>query len=258
MEKQLEIDGVRFNFCVEGDGLPVVLMHGWGCSLATLDRIQRLLTPFFKVYNVDFPGFGKSDEPSSVWGVEDYTRMMEKFFEIEKIEKPVLLGHSFGGRVGILLASRNEIRKLILVDAAGIKPRHSLKYYVKVYSYKTVKHLLPLLFGKKKGEEMLNNYRKRVGSSDYSNASVRMRQILSRVVNEDLKFAMPKIGCPTLLVWGDADTATPISDARKMEKLIPDAGLVEFPGVGHYSFLENPYQFDAVINSFLEKDKTIR
>lgn len=258
MEKQLEIDGVRFNFCVEGDGLPVVLMHGWGCSLATLDRIQRLLTPFFKVYNVDFPGFGKSDEPSSVWGVEDYTRMMEKFFEIEKIEKPILLGHSFGGRVGILLASRNEIRKLILVDAAGIKPRHSLKYYVKVYSYKTVKHLLPLLLGKKKGEEMLNNYRKRVGSSDYSNASVRMRQILSRVVNEDLKFAMPKICCPTLLVWGDADTATPISDARKMEKLIPDAGLVEFPGVGHYSFLENPYQFDAVINSFLEKDKTIR
>ena len=82
-----------------------------------------------------------------------------------------------------------------------------------------------------------------------------MRAILSKVVNEDLQFAMPKINCPTLLIWGSNDTATPISDARRMEKLIPDAGLVEFPGVGHYSFLENPYQFDAVLNSFLEKDK---
>ena len=83
-----------------------------------------------------------------------------------------------------------------------------------------------------------------------------MRQIMSKVVNEDLKHLLPKIQCPTLLVWGAKDTATPISDAKIMEKLIPDAGLVEFPGVGHYSFLENPMQFSAVVNSFLEKDKT--
>ena len=258
MEKQIEINGVNFNFSVEGDGFPVVLMHGWGCNRTTLASIEKLLVPHFKVYNVDFPGFGKSTEPQTVWGVEDYTQMIEKFFEIEGISNPILLGHSFGGRVGILLSSRNAVRKLILVDAAGIKPRHSLKWYVKVYTYKAVKHTLPVVLGKEKGEEMLNRYRKRVGSSDYSSASVRMRQILSKVVNEDLTWALPKINCPTLLVWGSADTATPIADARKMEKLIPDAGLVEFPGVGHYSFLENPYQFAAVINSFLEKDKTTK
>lgn len=82
-----------------------------------------------------------------------------------------------------------------------------------------------------------------------------MRQIMSRVVNEDLCHLMPKIACPTLLIWGALDTATPVSDARKMERLIPDAGLVVFEGVGHYSFLDNPYQFAAVVNSFLEKDK---
>ena len=180
---------------------------------------------------------------------------MEEFFKAEKIENPILLGHSFGGRVGILLASRNKTHKLILVDAAGIKPRRTLSYYCKVYSYKAVRHTLPLLFGKEKAERLLNQYRKKVGSSDYSQASAKMRQIMSRVVNEDLRYAMPSIKCPTLLVWGAADTATPIADAKKMEKLIPDAGLVEFPGVGHYSFLENPYQFRTVINSFLEKDK---
>ena len=256
MEKQIKICNVTFNYTVEGEGKPVVLMHGWGCNHTTVASINNILTPYFKVYNVDFPGFGKSSEPETIWGVNDYAVMMEKFIAEEGIENPILIGHSFGGRVGIILASRNKTHKMILVDAAGIKPRRSPKYYIKVYSYKCVKHLLPILFGKTKGEELLNKYRWKVGSSDYSSASPRMRQIMSKVVNEDLKHLLPKIQCPTLLIWGTNDTATPISDARTMEKLIPDAGLVEFPGVGHYSFLENPMQFSAVVNSFLEKDKT--
>ena len=81
-----------------------------------------------------------------------------------------------------------------------------------------------------------------------------MRAILSKVVNEDLKSVMPQISCPTLLVWGKNDTATPLKDAQIMEKLIPDAGLVAFDGVGHYSFLENPYQFAAVLKSFLKDE----
>lgn len=255
MDKNLNICGVIFHFTVAGEGRPVILMHGWGCNHTTLARIESLLVPWFTVYNVDFPGFGSSSEPADVWGIEEYTRLIETFIKTENIADPIMLGHSFGGRVGILFASRNPTRKLILVDAAGIKPRRKPSYYFKVYSYKFVRHTLPLLFGKEKAETLLNRYRRKVGSSDYSQASPQMRRIMSKVINEDLCFAMPSIKCPTLLIWGANDTATPVSDAHKMEKLIPDAGLVEFPGVGHYSFLENPYGFDAVINSFLEKDK---
>ena len=85
-----------------------------------------------------------------------------------------------------------------------------------------------------------------------------MRATMSRLVNTDLRPVMPDISCPTLLIWGSNDTATPLSDAKQMEKLIPDAGLVAFPGCGHYSFLDNPVQFAAVLNSFLDKDKTIQ
>ena len=255
MEKQIEISNVTLNYTVEGEGRPVVLMHGWGCNLTTVASINNLLTPGFRVYNIDFPGFGKSTEPTTVWGVDDYAVMMEEFMRREGIVDPILIGHSFGGRVAIVLGSRNKIHKIILVDAAGVKPRRSLRYYFKVYSYKAVRHTLPLLVGRSCAEDLLNRYRKKVGASDYSNASPRMRQIMSRVVNEDLCHLMPKIACPTLLIWGALDTATPVSDARKMERLIPDAGLVVFEGVGHYSFLENPLQFAAVVNSFLEKDK---
>ena len=256
MEKTINIRGTQLFYTVEGEGMPVILMHGWGCNHSTLKSIEAQLTPGFKVYNVDFPGFGGSNEPSAVWGVEEYTSLIEEFARQEHIESPILLGHSFGGRVGILFASRNKVHKLILVDAAGVKPRRSLRYYYKVYSYKAIKHALLFFLGKKRGETALNSYRAKVGSSDYSNASPMMRAILSKVVNEDLKSVMPNIACPTLLIWGANDTATPLADAKIMEKLIPDAGLVSFDGVGHYSFLENPYQFAAVLKSFLSKDMT--
>ncbi|MDE6317270.1 MAG: alpha/beta hydrolase [Muribaculaceae bacterium] len=78
-----------------------------------------------------------------------------------------------------------------------------------------------------------------------------MKAILSKVVNEDLCHLMPKISAPTLLIWGKNDTATPLSDAKKMEKLIPDVGLVAFDDSGHYSFLDNRAGFAAVLNSFI-------
>ncbi|MCM1310772.1 MAG: alpha/beta hydrolase [Bacteroides sp.] len=249
-----EINGVRFAYTSEpGKGAPVVLMHGWGCNHITLASVEKVVRTLGRpVINVDFPGFGESSEPTAVWGIEAYTAAFEELMRRCGVgENAVLLGHSFGGRVGILYASRNPVGKLILVDAAGVKPRRSLKYYLKVYTFKSKKQLLYLLFGRERAEEKLNKLRAKAGSSDYAGASPRMRQILSKVVNEDLCAEMPKIKAPTLLIWGEADTATPLADAKKMERLIPDAGLVSFPGAGHYSFLDCPGQFAAVLTSFL-------
>ncbi len=253
MEKNIKINGLDFHYTVQGSGSPIVLMHGWGCNLTTLASIETVAAENHTVYNVDFPGFGKSEEPSEVWGVEKYTQLIEAFIKLENIENPILIGHSFGGRVGILYSSRNKVKKLILVDAAGVKPRRSLKYYFKVYTYKIGKCLMPLIYGKKGAQKRIEDMRAKRGSSDYNNASPMMRAILSKVVNEDLKYCMPKITAPTLLIWGENDTATPLRDAQIMEKLIPDAGLVSFPGCGHYSFLDNPFQFAAVLRSFIKE-----
>ena len=132
MEKVTKISGLKIHYTVQGEGNPIVLMHGWGCNLTTLASVEKVAVETHKVYNVDFPGFGKSQEPTEVWGVEEYTQIIEQLVKDEQIENPILLGHSFGGRVGILYASRNEVDKLILVDAAGVKPRRSFKYYIKV------------------------------------------------------------------------------------------------------------------------------
>lgn len=252
MEHNPEIDGTSFHYTDNGAGPVIVLMHGWGCNSSTLASIERVaLSEGFRVINLDFPGFGKSAEPADTWGIEQYTAATEKLLRNIGVDRPIMLGHSFGGRVGILYASRNPVDKLILVDAAGVKPRRSFNYYRKVYTFKALKWILHRLTGHEKAERILDRMRASNGSSDYASASPRMRTILSRVVNEDLCNVMPQIKAPTLLIWGENDTATPLSDARKMESLIEGAGLVSFPGCGHYSFLDNPIQFAAVLRSFL-------
>lgn len=254
MRKEADIKGCKIAYdYTPGEGALVVLMHGWGCRASTLESVAKTVRELGRpVINVDFPGFGDSTEPDDIWGVEQYTEAMEQLLRLENVgSDAVLLGHSFGGRVGIVYASRNPLGKLILVDAAGVKPKRTFKYYLKVYTFKAKKQLLKLVLGKQKAEKYLDRLRAKAGSSDYRNSTPKMRAIMSRVVNEDLCHLMPQIKVPTLLVWGSADTATPISDAKKMERLIPGAGLVEFEGAGHYSFLDRPGQFAAVLKSFL-------
>ena len=245
-------DNLKVNITTKGNGEPVFLLHGWGCNGEIFKSIQEVLATAYTTYSFDFPGFGASDEPTAVWGVEEYTRMVEQFAKDNGIERPALMGHSFGGRVSIVYASRNAVSRVVLVDAAGIKPKRPFKYYWKVYTFKTLKWLCNTFLPEAKAQAIIDKRRKGAGSSDYNNASPMMRAILSKVVNEDLKHLMPSIKAPTLLFWGNLDTATPLSDAKTMEKLIPDAGLVVAHGTGHFSFLENPGLFTAVIKNFFK------
>lgn len=230
-------------------GPAVLALHGWGCNHKEFDSFIDILTLDYQVYLFDLPGFGESDEPKEVWGVEEYTRMIETFCSENSIESPSLISHSFGGRISLLFASRNSVERMVLIDAAGVKPKRSLKYYLKVYSYKCLKFVcLKVLCN----EALLGKYRSKAGSSDYNNASPKMRAVLSKTVNEDLKAVMPKIKAPTLLFWGELDSATPLSDAKIMEKLIPDAGLVVVPGAGHFSFLTAQDLIRSVLRSFFK------
>ncbi|MDE5773753.1 MAG: alpha/beta hydrolase [Muribaculaceae bacterium] len=254
-ENDIEIDGLKLHYSDTGqpDGPVVILMHGWGCDHTTVSSIASILEPKMRVLSLDLPGHGKSDEPREIWGVEDYADFVEKFIKMQGLRDFSLIGHSYGGRISIIMgARRDDINSIVLVDAAGVKPRRKLSYYLKVYSYKAMKRLLPLLFGKRTGGNMLDKYRGKVGSSDYRNSSDIMRGIMSRSVNQDLQPYMSSIKAPTLLVWGKEDTATPLSDAKIMERLIPNAGLVAFDGCGHYSFLDNPFGFKAVIREFFK------
>lgn len=254
----IDIDGTNVHYHVSGEGVPVVLLHGWGANIQAFAPVHQFLEKHFKVWSIDFPGFGESEEPPEPWTVGDYTNMLEKFLKKLGIEEPILIGHSFGGRVSIKYASSRPVRKIILVDSAGIKPKRKPSYYAKVYTYKAFKNLLKLPIINRYEQEVLSKVKKKLGSADYKNVSGIMQQTMVKVVNEDLRHHLPSINAPTLLVWGELDDATPVEDGKLMESMIPDAGLVVLKNAGHYAYLDKRNEFLVIIDSFLQKDKEER
>ena len=253
MKKKVSINGVASFFYSTGEGKDVLFLHGWGCTGAIFEAVMNGLSSSYRVWSVDFPGFGESEEPPSAWGIEEYTQWTEAFIREMGLDNPILVGHSFGGRVAILLASRNPLSKIILVGSAGIKPSRSIRYYLKIRAIRLAKRVSQFPPLQSLSAPVVSYFQKTLGSQDYKHASAKMRHVLSKVVNEDLQHVMPHIQAQTLLIWGDKDTATPLSDAKKMEKLIPHAGLALFEGAGHYSFLEQPRRFLDVVSIFLSQ-----
>ena len=226
----------------------VLFLHGWGAPAETYRLMIDHLAGYCRVVAPDLPGFGGSAEPETPWCVDDYLTWTEAFAAALGLTRVVLMNHSFGGRISIkLLAKRPlpfEVTRAVFMDAAGILPKRGLQYYAKVYSYKLTKKLFPALAAKRQGK---------VGSSDYRNASPLMRQTMVKCINEDLTHLLKDNPVSTLLIWGSADTATPLSDGQKMEQLIPDAGLVVLEGAGHFAFAQQWGLCSRVLDSFLKE-----
>lgn len=249
------IDGIKTDYIDKGAGDIVFMFHGWGSNKELFISVIDCVSEKYRVIAPDFPGFGKTDEPPAVWCLDDFVAWTKAFISSFDAKKAIILGHSFGGRVCIKLATDEkigfDIEKIILTGSAGIMPKRSLSYKIKVGMYKLSKKFLLLPPIKKLFPNALENMQKKRGSADYQSASPTMRGCLVKVVNEDLKHLLSAIKQSTLLIWGADDDATPISDGELMEKLIPDAGLVRLNGCGHYSWLNDPYTFNAVVKSFL-------
>ena len=249
----IRINGMNIDYYDRGAGDTVLFLHGWGTDHRSFFRFLEGMSGFFRVVAPDLPGFGGSDEPPSGWSVREYADFVVDFLKKLEISEAIMIGHSFGGRVAIKLASetgRIGIVKAVLVDCAGIRSdmtRHKLRSYF----YKAVKRVISASAIEKRFPFLLEQWRIRNGSADYRNASPRMRECLVKAVNDDLTPCLPDIKCPVLLIWGENDTATPLADARVMERLIPDAGLVVLKNAGHYSFLDQGYAFGRVLDSFL-------
>ena len=253
----IEVDGYNICYKITGTGDDtVVMLQGWGTDLGVYDSVANTINDQYRFVQFDFPGFGGSDEPREAWNVDAYADFFCKFMAALRIEKATLIGHSYGGRVIIKLAAREklpfEITNIVLIDSAGILPKKTFLQKVKIKKYKILKKILNVKFVYALFPELIDDWRSRQGSADYRNSTPVMRQCLVMAVNEDLTDLLPEMKQDTLLIWGDKDTATPISDARIMEEKIPNSGLAVLEGTGHFSFLEQPTIFRNIMRSYFQ------
>lgn len=244
MVNKMKINEVDLNYIDYGNkkGQTILLLHGWGQNIEMMKGIGDRFDEQYRIIIVDLPGHGKSSEPTYPWTIYDYVDCIHQLLENLKIKNPIIVGHSFGGKLGLLYAITYDTEKLVCLASPYRKQvqKDSLKTKV----LKTAK--------KVPGLNKLESFaKKHMGSTDYKNASEMMRKILVNTVNEDLEEQVTKIKCPTLLIWGTLDSAVPYSDALKLEKIIKNCGLVTYEGCTHYAYLERFDQTIRVLNSFL-------
>ena len=238
---QIKYRNINVNYIQYGEGSDILLLHGWGQNIEMMKFLGDNFADNHRITILDFPGFGESDEPLSPWTIKDYSLLIEKLVKELDIKKPVVMGHSFGGRVAIYYSSNNPIEKLVLFGSPCIRKDKELPLSVKIL--KGIKKL--------PGMDKLGEYMKQyIGSRDYKAASPIMRQTLVNVVNEDLTPYAMQIEEPTLLIWGQDDTEAPVSDAKELEQIMNDAALIVLPGT-HYAYLENLNQVVNILNSFI-------
>jgi pimeloyl-ACP methyl ester carboxylesterase len=248
--EQMRIDGLRIRRLVRGQGEDLLVLHGWGASIEAVHPIVTGLAAVARVHALDLPGFGESEPPPEPWGVEQYQAFLAAYMDAAGIARASIVGHSNGGRIAIRMAATEPARvaKLVLVDAAGIRPKRTFRWYRRVAMAKVGKHAARHLGAP--GERMRDMLVSRAASTDYA-AAGELRPTLVKLVNADLRPYMPDIAAPTLLVWGKDDAETPVAMAREMERLIPDAGLVVLEGAGHYSYLDQGARFARIVSHFI-------
>jgi pimeloyl-ACP methyl ester carboxylesterase len=244
---------------MRGSGRPLLLLHGWGVSSELFAPILEGLEPGHTLIVPDLPGFGATPEPEAPWSVHDYAAWCIALLDRLGVGSFDLVGHSNGGRIGIVMAAEHpgRISRMVLAGSAGIRPRRTLAASAQVRTYKALRAVerssaLPSSLRRSAGRRADQR-----GSADYRAATGTMRGTLVRLVNEDLRDLLPKVNIPVLLIWGEHDTETPLDDGRLMERLIPDAGLVVFEGATHYAYLEQAGRFCRIVEVFLRDDPEV-
>ena len=229
--------------------MPVIVLHGWGGRIESMSPVIHCLAGAFRVLALDLPGFGESPVPAGGWGTPDYAAYVRDVIVAEGIEKAHFVGHSFGAKTALCLAATHpEIAvKVVAAASSGLRMPPSVGARARRIASRGARAAGRL---GAPGSALRDAVYKRIASSDYREAGP-MRPTLVKVVNEDLSDQLRRVASPTLLIWGSSDDAVSLAQAKRMEQLIPDAGLVVFEDAGHFAFLDDPQRFCRVIRHFL-------
>lgn len=233
----------------------ILILPGWGDNRLTFKYLIDVLEKNYTVYVLDYPGFGKSAFPNRDLELFDYSSLIKEFIEDKKITNLTIIAHSFGGRIVIDLFTKYDldIKNLILIDIAGIKPKKGLFKKIKEKTYKILKKI-GCIFPKKLRVLYLEKLINIFGSSDYCRLDPNIRKTFIKIVNYDQREHIKNIDVDTLIIWGENDKDVTLKDAYFINENIKDSGLVVIPKSGHFPYLDRAYYVNNVILEYLKND----
>jgi len=232
----------------------LIILHGWNLSGKRFDPLAREFKKMgYRVFAPDFPGFGEEPMPTIPWHVADYAQFLHSYIEKRKIQNPILVGHSFGGRVALKYAELypKEVSKIVLTGTPGFSPIPSrkLRFFLVISKIGGFVFALPGL------NAVADKARKWLyyvaGAREFLRAEGAMRQTFKYIVSDDLVVAMTAVRVPVQLVWGEKDTIVPLAIAQRMTGVIPHAKLSIIPDTDHGVPFRQAELFVSYVKQFL-------
>lgn len=258
----IDIHGIKAYYREWGsaEGAAILILHGWGVDSSQYETLGSMLAKNdCRVIVPDLPGFGNTPVPKKAWEVGEYAEWVQEFAQKLGLDRFVLFGHSFGGRIAIKYTAKypGQLRALILCASAGIKPPLTFKRVI-LYVAAKIGRAIFKPPGLSFAAEILKRILYRLaGVTDYLKARGIMKEVLKKTIKEDLTSILPSLEVPTLLLWGAADQATPYKDGQTMARLIPNAKLVTFDGERHNLPKHIPEKLAVEITTFLNAPPSI-
>ncbi|MEW6617473.1 MAG: alpha/beta hydrolase [Patescibacteria group bacterium] len=245
------VQNLAVEYLDEGVGQVLLFLHGWQDNFHTFDSLIPLLSQTRRIIRLDLPGFGKSEMPKETWDLDNYVQFVDEFIKKLGFQVYAFVGHSFGGRIIIKGgATRNlQAQKVILIGSAGIAKDRTFRNSVLKFLAKVGKVIVcipPLIFWRRRLQKRVYDA---IGS-DYLNAG-KLKGTFLKIISEDLSVSAKKITTPTLLIWGENDIETPLSDGEKMARLITNSELKVISGAGHFVHKEKPQEVAKLVQGFL-------
>mgnify|MGYP001605071087 CR=1 FL=1 len=232
----------------------ILVLHGWSLSADRYSPlIQELSHLGYSVYAPDLPGFGKAKAPIYPFTLGDYADFLHSYIKENNITTPILIGHSFGGRIIIKYVTSHgtDVKAIILCGTPGFTPIKKSKLIASLVLAKIGGFIFSLPGLSTFEEKIRGWFYYVIGARDFYRAQGSMRQTFKNIVSEKLEKNMKNIRIPTLLIWGEEDVIVPVKIAERMKETIPNAKLVILPHGKHSVIIDDPEAFVKEVCSFL-------
>jgi len=227
---------VDYNFFNNKKEDTILFLHGWGGNKFSFSKTLNLLHCNYNILTATIPTIHPT---TSVWNLFDYVALIENILALHEIKNPIVICHSFGLRLTMLLNKKIAIKKIVITGGAGIKKEN---IFIKI----TKNHNKIML-----KSQNFKNFYKKIASPDYLSLSTTNKETFKNIVNLNLKFAT-KFECPILLFWGKKDIDTPLWIARKIKR--ENNAILIKVNSNHFAYLNENSKFNHCVLKFLKNN----
>ncbi len=248
---QVVVDGLLTSYESLGSGPAVLLLHGWGDTSKTFITVQKKLSKYAQTIALDLPGFGGTETPKSVWGLDEYTQFVAHFLQkIEVSKLKLIVGHSNGGALAVRGLSSGVLHAdaLALLASAGVRGTQKGKMQALKLVTKAGK-LLASPLPKRVKQKLRRKLYTSVGSDML--VAEHLQESFKRVVNQDVRADAAMLTLPTIIMYGDQDDATPPAYGQLFHRAIAGSQLHILPGAGHFIHLDRPAEVTTILEGLL-------